>query len=156
MLISEPGKSGFLIPIRQYPLYTAALAQFFRSADSYYLDETNEWSTSVNEIRSILEKTRKEGKTQPKDSVIINPGNPTVALLDRKTQDKTVDLCEQYNLVLLADEVYSTAERRTRSPRSKRWSSCLAKTSPSCPSTPFRRVSLVNAVDVVVTSNAPI
>ena len=84
MLISEPGKSGFLIPIRQYPLYTAALAQFFRSADSYYLDETNEWSTSVNEIRSILEKTRKEGKTQPKASVIINPGNPTGALLDRK------------------------------------------------------------------------
>jgi alanine transaminase len=108
MLISEPGKSGFLIPIPQYPLYTATLAQFSGVPIPYYLDETNEWSTSVNEIRSTLEKTRQEGKTQPKALVIINPGNPTGALLDRKTQDEIVDLCEQYNLVLLADEVYQT------------------------------------------------
>lgn len=108
MLISEPGKSGILIPIPQYPLYTATLAQFSGVPIPYYLDETREWGTSVSEIRSLLEKTRQEGKTQPKALVIINPGNPTGALLDRKTQEEIVDLCEQYNLVLLADEVYQT------------------------------------------------
>ena len=108
MLISEPGKSGFLIPIPQYPLYTATLAQFSGVPIPYYLDETNGWSASVNEIRTHLQKTLQEGKTQPKALVIINPGNPTGALLDRKTQDEIVDLCEEYNLVLLADEVYQT------------------------------------------------
>ncbi|KAF8119302.1 pyridoxal phosphate-dependent transferase [Boletus edulis] len=108
MLISDPGKSGILIPIPQYPLYTATLAQFSGAPIPYYLDEANGWSTSVNEIRSLLEKTRQEGKVQPKALVIINPGNPTGALIDRNTQDEIVHLCEQYNLVLLADEVYQT------------------------------------------------
>lgn len=108
MLISEPGKSGILIPIPQYPLYTATLAQFSGVPIPYYLDETNEWGTSASEIRSLLEKTLQEGKTKPKALVIINPGNPTGALLDRKTQDEIVDICAQYNLVLLADEVYQT------------------------------------------------
>lgn len=108
MLISKPGESGILIPIPQYPLYTATLAQFSGVPIPYYLNETNEWSTSVNEIRSLLEKTLQEGKIPPKALVIINPGNPTGALLDRKTQEEIVDVCEQYNLVLLADEVYQT------------------------------------------------
>ena len=106
MLISEPGKSGILIPIPQYPLYTATLAQFSGVPIPYYLDETNEWGTSVNELKSLLEKTHQEGKILPKALVIINPGNPTGALLNRKTQEEIVDICHQYNLVLLADEVY--------------------------------------------------
>jgi alanine transaminase len=42
----------------------------------------------------------------PKGLVVINPGNPTGALLDEKTQESLVKLCEQHSLVLLADEVY--------------------------------------------------
>lgn len=104
MLISSP-KAGILIPIPQYPLYTASLAQHTGVAIPYYLDETNGWSTSVSSIEEALEEATKEGIVA-KGLVIINPGNPTGALLDEETQEKLVHLCEKYHLVLLADEVY--------------------------------------------------
>jgi alanine transaminase len=104
MLISSP-KSGILIPIPQYPLYTATLAQHSGVAIPYYLDESAGWSTSLTAIETAIEKSAKEGITS-KALVIINPGNPTGALLDEGTQEKLVRLCEKHSLVLLADEVY--------------------------------------------------
>ncbi|KAJ8522079.1 hypothetical protein ONZ45_g1264 [Pleurotus djamor] len=105
MLISQPHKSGVLIPIPQYPLYTATLSQYSGVPIPYHLDETQDWSTSVHEIEGALEKAHREGVV-PKALVVINPGNPTGALLDEETQGALVDLCEKYSLVLLADEVY--------------------------------------------------
>jgi alanine transaminase len=104
MLIKNP-KSGILIPIPQYPLYTATLAQHDGVALPYHLDESSGWSTSVESIEAAIEKAEQEGVV-PKALVIINPGNPTGALLDEATQVKLVHLCEKHSLVLLADEVY--------------------------------------------------
>jgi len=104
MLIAPP-TSGILIPIPQYPLYTATLAQHTGIAIPYHLDESAEWSTSLTEIEAAVEKSHKDGITA-KALVIINPGNPTGALLDEKSQEKLVQLCEKHSLVLLADEVY--------------------------------------------------
>jgi alanine transaminase len=104
MLISSPN-AGILIPIPQYPLYTASLAQHQGIPIPYHLDESSGWSTSISAIEEALEKAHKEGVIA-KGLVIINPGNPTGALLDEATQEKLVDLCEKYSLVLLADEVY--------------------------------------------------
>ncbi|EGN92169.1 hypothetical protein SERLA73DRAFT_191509 [Serpula lacrymans var. lacrymans S7.3] len=106
MLISSPN-SGILIPIPQYPLYTATLAQHHGTAVPYHLDESSDWSTSVAEIEAALEKAKKDG-IETKALVIINPGNPTGALLDEATQEKLIHLCEKHSLVLLADEVYQT------------------------------------------------
>jgi alanine transaminase len=104
MLISSR-KSGILIPIPQYPLYTATLAQHSGVPIPYYLDEASGWSTSVPSIEAALSKAKKDG-IEPKALVVINPGNPTGALLDESTQEKLVQLCEEHSLVLLADEVY--------------------------------------------------
>ncbi|PPQ83393.1 hypothetical protein CVT25_003840 [Psilocybe cyanescens] len=104
MLINSP-KAGILIPIPQYPLYTASLAQHQGVPIPYYLDESNGWSTSVPSIEEAIAESHKEGIV-PKGLVIINPGNPTGALIDEQTQEKLVQLCEKYSLVLLADEVY--------------------------------------------------
>ncbi|KAJ6562376.1 alanine aminotransferase [Mycena capillaripes] len=104
MLISEP-TAGILIPIPQYPLYTAALAQHHGRPIPYLLDETSGWSTSIASISAALEAAAKEG-TKPKALVIINPGNPTGALLSAETMAELVRLCEEHSLVLLADEVY--------------------------------------------------
>ncbi|KAF9010751.1 transaminase [Cyathus striatus] len=104
MLISAPS-SGILIPIPQYPLYTASIAQFNGRPIPYHLDEYTDWSTSIHEIEDALEKSHRDG-TIPKALVVINPGNPTGALLDEETQEKLVHICEKYSLVLLADEVY--------------------------------------------------
>lgn len=104
MLITPP-TSGILIPIPQYPLYTATLAQFKGVPLPYNLDESDGWATSIESIAAAISKSRKDGIT-PKALVIINPGNPTGALLDEPIMEKLVQLCEKESLVLLADEVY--------------------------------------------------
>ncbi|KAK7062802.1 alanine transaminase [Paramarasmius palmivorus] len=104
MLISD-AKSGILIPIPQYPLYTATIAQYSGTPIPYYLDGSAAWSTSLDEIKSALANAENDGTT-PKALVVINPGNPTGALLEENTQEELVRLCEEHSLVLLADEVY--------------------------------------------------
>ena len=104
---NNPSPSGVLIPIPQYPLYTATLAQFSGTAVPYYLDESKDWSTSPTEVKAALAEAKRKG-INPKALVVINPGNPTGALLDEETQEGLVKLCEEHNLVLLADEVYQT------------------------------------------------
>ncbi|PFH53486.1 hypothetical protein AMATHDRAFT_137404 [Amanita thiersii Skay4041] len=104
MLITPP-TTGILIPIPQYPLYTATLAQHQGVPLPYHLDETSDWSTSLPEIEGAIEKAHRAGVVA-KALVVINPGNPTGALLDEETQEAIIRLCEKYSLVLLADEVY--------------------------------------------------
>jgi len=115
MLIQHPN-SGVLIPIPQYPLYTAALAQFNGAPIPYYLDERHGWSTSVEAVETAL-KDAVARNVEPKALVVINPGNPTGALLDEATQEQLVKLCEVHSLVLLADEVYQdNLHKRTTHP----------------------------------------
>lgn len=104
MLITGPD-TGILIPIPQYPLYTAALAQFNGTPIPYYLDESADWSTSVESVESAIKEAITKG-INPRALVIINPGNPTGAVLDESIQERLVKLCEEHSLVLLADEVY--------------------------------------------------
>lgn len=102
-----PHQTGILIPIPQYPLYTATLAQYNGVALPYHLSEADGWSTSLAEIRTALARVETDGKgITPRALVVINPGNPTGALLDKKTMEELVRLCEEHSLVLLADEVY--------------------------------------------------
>lgn len=104
-LISSP-KSGILIPIPQYPLYTACLAQHSGVPIPYYLDETETgWSTSATEVERAITDAIRQG-VEPKALAIINPGNPVGSVLTVDEQISLVNLCEKYNLVLLADEVY--------------------------------------------------
>jgi len=115
MLITPP-TSGILIPIPQYPLYTATLAQYNGVPIPYYLDESSGWSTSVESVEKAIREAIKKG-VDPKALVIINPGNPTGALLDEETMKGLIGLCEEYSLVLLADEVYqNNLHRRSSHP----------------------------------------
>ncbi|KAF9516097.1 hypothetical protein BS47DRAFT_1341188 [Hydnum rufescens UP504] len=106
MLIASPS-TGILIPIPQYPLYTAALAQHKGVPIPYYLDESNGWSTDPQDIEMAIAKASGQG-TQVKALVIINPGNPTGAVLRSSTMQDVLRVCERHNLVLLADEVYQS------------------------------------------------
>jgi alanine transaminase len=70
------------------------------------LDETpNGWTTSVDEVERAVKKALSEN-IEPKALVIINPGNPVGSVLALDEQKALVKLCEKYNIVLLADEVY--------------------------------------------------
>lgn len=104
-VLITPHKTGILIPIPQYPLYTATLAQFNGIPLPYHLSEPQGWSTSLHEIEAAITQGEKDG-VKPRALVVINPGNPTGSLLDIETMENVVRLCEKHSLVLLADEVY--------------------------------------------------
>lgn len=96
-----------MIPIPQYPLYTATLAHYNAKAVPYYLQEEKDWELSVEDLESSLAEARANG-TDVRALVVINPGNPTGGcLLDSNIAD-IVRFCERNNLVILADEVYQT------------------------------------------------
>jgi len=100
-------KTGILIPIPQYPLYTATLALLNATPVPYYLDESESWSTDISQIHAEIEKARKDG-TDVRCIVIINPGNPTGASLPGADVEAVLKLAAEERLVVIADEVYQT------------------------------------------------
>lgn len=64
-----------MIPVPQYPLYSATLSEYGAFPIEYYLDEDNNWALNIDELeRSITES---KSRCVPRGIVIINPGNPT-------------------------------------------------------------------------------
>lgn len=106
VMCSSP-QTGVLVPIPQYPLYTATLALVNAKAVPYYLDEESAWSTDVGGIKTALEKAKKEG-IDVKAVVVINPGNPTGACLKPEDISNVLSLAAEEKLVVMADEVYQT------------------------------------------------
>ncbi|KAI4596041.1 hypothetical protein KJ359_006333 [Pestalotiopsis sp. 9143b] len=99
--------TGILVPIPQYPLYTASLSVLDATCVPYYLDESSNWGTSLEEIKTSYEKAKSSG-TDVRAIVIINPGNPTGASLSEGDIRSVIDFAVQENLVIMADEVYQT------------------------------------------------
>ncbi|XP_078542245.1 alanine aminotransferase 2-like [Lissotriton helveticus] len=106
LLVAGQGKSktGVLIPIPQYPLYSAALAELDAVQVNYYLDEENCWALNIAELRKALNEARKH--CDPKVLCIINPGNPTGQVQSRKCIEDVIRFAAEENLFLMADEVY--------------------------------------------------
>ena len=67
-----------MIPIPQYPLYSAALTEMEAVQVNYYLDEANCWALDINELHRAYKAAKKH--CQPRVICIINPGNPTGGL----------------------------------------------------------------------------
>lgn len=99
--------TGVLVPIPQYPLYTATLAVLNATCVPYYLDEAKGWSTELEAIRNAHKKAVGEG-TDVRAIVIINPGNPTGASLSENDIKAVIEFAAQERLVIIADEVYQT------------------------------------------------
>ncbi|OCK81662.1 PLP-dependent transferase [Lepidopterella palustris CBS 459.81] len=106
IICSKP-ESGILIPIPQYPLYTATLAVLDARCVPYYLDEGHSWGTDLSAIRNAYDKAIAEG-TDVKAIVIINPGNPTGASLPAEDIKSVLEFAAEKKLVVIADEVYQT------------------------------------------------
>ncbi|CAI5758864.1 unnamed protein product [Candida verbasci] len=104
-ILSVDSNSGFLIPIPQYPLYTATIALNNAKPIGYYLDESNNWSTNTKELRELIIDNQQKG-IKIKSLVVINPGNPTGAILSTQDMIELIDLAAEYGIVLIADEVY--------------------------------------------------
>ncbi|KAM4687347.1 alanine aminotransferase 2 isoform 3-T3 [Discoglossus pictus] len=106
LLVSGQGRcrTGVLIPIPQYPLYSAALAELDAVQVNYYLDEEKCWALDIPELRRSLKEARKH--CNPKVLCIINPGNPTGQVQSRKCIEDVIRFAAEENLFLMADEVY--------------------------------------------------
>ena len=100
-------KTGVLVPIPQYPLYTATLSLLNGQAVPYYLNEESQWSTDVDGMRSALKEARSNG-IDVRAVVVINPGNPTGGSLDADNIKSVLQLAADEKLVVFADEVYQT------------------------------------------------
>ncbi|CAG2179000.1 unnamed protein product, partial [Oppiella nova] len=50
--------TGVMVPIPQYPLYSATLTELGMNLISYYLDEQNQWALNINELRRALEESK--------------------------------------------------------------------------------------------------
>ncbi|KAL7704345.1 alanine aminotransferase (ALAT) [Lotmaria passim] len=105
LLIGGVG-DGVMLPIPQYPLYTAQLALLGGTLAPYYLHEEDGWAMQAADLVSAFEQCELDNGATPRLLVCINPGNPTGSVLDRKVMEEVVKFCHDYNVLLLADEVY--------------------------------------------------
>lgn len=106
VICSKP-ETGILVPIPQYPLYTATLAVLNARCVPYYLEEGKAWGTDMNAIRESYKKAKADG-TDVRAIVVINPGNPTGASLSYEDIRNVLKFAAEEKLVVLADEVYQT------------------------------------------------
>ncbi|XP_070574599.1 alanine aminotransferase 2-like [Ptychodera flava] len=97
-------RSGVMIPIPQYPLYSASLAEFDAVQIGYFMDEETGWSLKVSELERAVTEARKH--SNPVAIVIINPGNPTGQVLNRENIEDIIKFAHRENLYIVADEVY--------------------------------------------------
>ncbi|KAJ8337066.1 hypothetical protein SKAU_G00382860 [Synaphobranchus kaupii] len=97
-------RTGVMISIPQYPLYSAALAELDAVQINYYLNEESCWSLDTSELRRSLAAARPH--CNPRALCIINPGNPTGYCLTRQCIEDVIRFAAEERLFLLADEVY--------------------------------------------------
>lgn len=104
LLISGP-RDGIMVPIPQYPLYSASITLYGGRMVPYYLDEADGWKLSRPMLEAALDKAREDG-TKVKAICVINPGNPTGAVLDEANIAMIIAFARAHGLPILADEVY--------------------------------------------------
>ncbi|WP_455716958.1 aminotransferase class I/II-fold pyridoxal phosphate-dependent enzyme [Anaerosporobacter sp.] len=88
-----------LVPMPDYPLWTAAVNLAGGKAVHYVCDEQSEWYPDIEDIKKkITSKT--------KGIVVINPNNPTGALYPKEILEQIVQVARENELILFADEIY--------------------------------------------------
>lgn len=97
-------RPGVMVPIPQYPLYSATIAEFDMAQIGYYLDESKNWGLDVNELQRSIDEARKTSAVRA--IVIINPGNPTGQVLSRQNIEEVIKFAHKEKLFIFADEVY--------------------------------------------------
>lgn len=88
-----------LIPMPDYPLWTAAVNLSGGKPIHYICDEKSDWYPDINDIKKkITNKT--------KGIVIINPNNPTGSLYPKEILESILNIAKENNLIIFSDEIY--------------------------------------------------
>lgn len=88
-----------LIPMPDYPLWTAAVVLSGGVARHYVCDEASGWLPDLDDIRAKI-------NSRTRAMVIINPNNPTGALYPKETLLELIEIARQHQLIIYADEIY--------------------------------------------------
>lgn len=88
-----------LIPMPDYPLWTAAATLSGGKAVHYLCDEQADWFPDVEDIKSKV-------TSRTKAIVVINPNNPTGAVYSKELLLEIAEVARQNNLIIFADEIY--------------------------------------------------
>ena len=88
-----------LLPMPDYPLWTAATSLSGGTPVHYLCDEANGWMPNLDDIRAKI-------TSRTKGIVVINPNNPTGVLYSDALLKSIVEIAREQGLVILADEVY--------------------------------------------------
>ncbi|MDR2552209.1 MAG: pyridoxal phosphate-dependent aminotransferase [Treponema sp.] len=89
-----------LVPMPDYPLWTAVITLSGGKAVHYRCDEGSSWNPDLADIRSKI-----SGKA--KALVVINPNNPTGAVYERDILEGLGEIAAEKGLIVFADEIYS-------------------------------------------------
>ncbi len=88
-----------LIPMPDYPLWTAAVSLSSGNPVHYLCDESAEWYPDLDDIRSKV-------TSHTKAIVVINPNNPTGALYPKEILEGILQIAREHGLIVFADEIY--------------------------------------------------
>jgi aspartate/methionine/tyrosine aminotransferase len=98
-------RDGILIPTPQYPLYSATITLYGGAQIPYPLEEASGWSLRRESLDRACAEARAAG-IRPRAICVINPGNPSGAVLDEGNVAMVLDFARDHRLSVLADEVY--------------------------------------------------
>ncbi|MFD5465707.1 pyridoxal phosphate-dependent aminotransferase [Kitasatospora sp. NPDC127059] len=88
-----------LVPMPDYPLWTASVRLAGGKAVHYLCDEQAEWYPDLDDIAAKI-------TARTKAIVVINPNNPTGAVYPKELLEGILDLARRHQLMVLADEIY--------------------------------------------------
>ncbi|WVD69981.1 pyridoxal phosphate-dependent aminotransferase [Orbus wheelerorum] len=88
-----------LVPMPDYPLWTAAISLSGGKAAHYICDEEQDWQPDLDDIKKKI-------TPNTKGIVIINPNNPTGAVYSKEILLEIAEIARQNNLIIFADEIY--------------------------------------------------
>jgi alanine-synthesizing transaminase len=88
-----------LVPMPDYPLWTAAVNLAGGTARHYVCDEQAGWLPDLKDIENKI-------NANTKGIVIINPNNPTGALYPKEILEGIIEIARHHGLVIFADEIY--------------------------------------------------
>ncbi|MBF0787844.1 MULTISPECIES: pyridoxal phosphate-dependent aminotransferase [unclassified Streptococcus] len=88
-----------LVPMPDYPLWTAAVSLAGGHAVHYVCDEAADWYPDLADIEAKI-------TSRTKALVLINPNNPTGALYPKEILEGIVDIARRHELIIFSDEIY--------------------------------------------------
>lgn len=88
-----------LVPMPDYPLWTAAISLAGGKAVHYICDEAADWYPDLGDMESKI-------TSRTKAIVLINPNNPTGALYPKEILEGIIDIARRHELIIFSDEIY--------------------------------------------------